>query len=262
MEIGPKVDESLIMQKDEYKNIFLNEGKHFYYVANHNLITQFLRKFLPNLENIKILDAGCGTGLLAKKLEKFGYVEGIDIALEAVELSKKRGIKAKIGSVNKLPFKDNNFDVVISMDVLYHNEVNDLAALEEFQRVLKPGGILILRVPAISWLFSLHDKHVYTRERYNAEGFKEKLIKAGFEVHKLSYINTILFLPALLKVIKEKIFINKNPHSIIQDVPSILNDLLIKLLSVENSLLNYINFPIGIGLLSVSSKPHLHKHLH
>ena len=116
------------MEKQEYLNIFKNEKSHFFYRANHGLFISFARKF-SGKKRIKILDAGCGTGLLAKKLKNLGNVVGVDINRLALALSKKRGVRAKLASVDKLPFKTDSFDLIVSMDVLYHKGVNDKKAL-------------------------------------------------------------------------------------------------------------------------------------
>ena len=163
------------MDISEYKNIFENEESHFFYVGNHNMVLSLVKRYLKPGKEIRILDAGCGTGLLAKKLEKFGVVTGIDISPEAILYAKKRGIRAIKASVTKLPFKDETFDLVVSIDVLYHQNVeNDLNALGEFKRVLKPNGILIVKVPAYNWLRGSHDIVVHTKHRYTLEELIER----------------------------------------------------------------------------------------
>lgn len=80
-----------IMNISEYRNIFENEETHFFYRANHEIFISLLDQYLPKHKKLKILDAGCGTGLFAKKLEKYGVVTGADISSEAIKFSKKRG---------------------------------------------------------------------------------------------------------------------------------------------------------------------------
>ncbi|MBI4091874.1 MAG: class I SAM-dependent methyltransferase, partial [Candidatus Levybacteria bacterium] len=89
------------MELLEYKNIYDNEEKHFFYRANHALFLSFIKDLkAKNVNALKILDAGCGTGLLAKKLGKFGDVAGVDISPQALFYAKKRGIRVKQASVN------------------------------------------------------------------------------------------------------------------------------------------------------------------
>lgn len=242
------------MEKQEYLNIYQNENKHFFYRANHELFLSHVTSFASGRpQDLNILDAGCGTGLLTKKLKKFGRVVGVDISSDALRFSRKRGINVRKASVDKLPFKDSSFDLIVSMDVIYHNSVNDKKALREFFRVLKPGGILILRVPANKWLYSQHDKHVHTRHRYSKKELIGKLKKAGFKVDKISYINSTLFIPALLKVMVEKMQKTSSSSSISKINPTI-NGILFSLLSIENFLLKFTNLPFGIGLVGVARK--------
>lgn len=243
------------MEVAEYKNIYENEEKHFFYRANHALFLSFVSDLrTKNRPPLKILDAGCGTGLLAKKLEKFGQVTGIDISSRAIYFSKKRGVNVKKASVNKLPFESKTFDVVVSMDVIYHQKVDDEKALREFFRVLKPGGLLLLRVPAIHLLFSSHDRFVHARERYIKSKLFKKLTNAGFEVEKISYMNSILFFPALAKVAFEKITGARHSSSGINRIPNILNQTIIVLSSVESLILKHFSLPFGIGLFAVAKK--------
>lgn len=245
------------MEIAEYKNIFENEERHFFYVANHNIILSLLKKYLKTSQKIlKILDAGCGTGYLAKRLEKYGQVWGIDINPYAISFAKRRGVKVKKSSVTKIPFQTNNFDVVVSVDVIYHKEVrDDKKAIREFLRVLKPGGILILRVPANKWLKLTHDRHVHTRERYDKKELRNKLIKVGFRIEKLSFVNSLLLPIAVIQQIWENIFQPESTSSAIGPLPSLINKTLTHFLSIERDILLKIDLPFGIGLIAVCRKP-------
>lgn len=243
------------MKIQEYKNIFDNETSHFYYITNHEIILSLLKKYLPkNQHKLKILDAGCGTGLLAKKLEQFGFVTGLDISPEAIKFAKSRIKKLVRGSVDKLPFDKNTFDAVTSLDVIYHKAVNDKKALGEFLRVLKPGGILILRVPAIKWLNLKHDKYVHTRERYSKQELIEKLQNTGFLIQKVSFVNSVLLPLAILNQLKEKVF-DEKIKSGISKTPKFTNALLTCILSLENKILNRTSLPFGLGIVAVAIKP-------
>lgn len=244
------------METSEYRNIYTRERSHFFYVGNHNIVISLLRSYLKRNEQVTILDAGCGTGLLAKKLEKLGKVFAVDISSQALQFAKKRGVRAKRASVTKLPFRNNFFDCVVSIDVLYHRKVlSDRKALSEFYRVLKPGGIVIVRVPAHKWLRLSHDTHVHTRERYSKSELREKLRGSGFTIERISYINMLLFPLALLKQILEGIKPAKKTTSSIADVPKLINGVLSRLLSLETFFLRRTSLPIGIGLVAVCRKP-------
>ncbi|MBI2007269.1 MAG: class I SAM-dependent methyltransferase [Candidatus Blackburnbacteria bacterium] len=246
------------MEIGEYRNIYENEETHFFYVGNHKIILSLIRKYFGGIpKNLKILDAGCGTGLLAKKLAKFGDVGAIDSSREAVRFSKKRGVRVLLASVNKLPFKDNFFDLVVSVDVIYHKAVDDKGALGEFFRVLKPNGILILRVPANSWLGTLHDEHVHTRERYSKGELKNKLEDTDFIIEKLSFVNLSLAPLALARRLWEEVARPERSASAIGNPPRLLNNLLSFLLFLEARFLAIGDLPLGIGLIAVCRKPGL-----
>ena len=244
------------MEIPEYKNIYINEGGHFFYISTHQLVISIIRIIINPKKKLNILDAGCGTGMLAKKLQRFGIVTGIDINIEALKFARLRGITVKKASIEKLPFKDGSFDVIVSIDVLTHRSIkNDLIPLREFYRVLKPEGFLILRVSANSWLKLIHDKHVHMKHRYGKDELFKKLKTAGFSILKLSFINSILFPPMILKYILEKLVKPKVTKSAITKVNPTINNLLIKALRLESNIFIKINIPFGIGLVAVAKKP-------
>lgn len=245
------------MEISEYKIIFENEGSHFFYVGNHALILGLVAKFLPNRRGkLAILDAGCGTGLLGKKLERFGKVLGIDISPHALALAKKRGLAVRKASITDLPFQDNTFDLVLGIDVIYHTGVlSDVKAVGELARVLKPGGILILRAAAYNWLRRSCDLQVHTRQRYTKKKLEKLVSNGGLILHKVSYINMILLPAAIVSFVLEKIFRNTYASTPLVKLHPVLNNMLIRLLVLEAILLTWVDLPFGLGVLAVGRKP-------
>lgn len=247
------------MEPGEYKNIFENEASHFFYVTTRQLVISLVERFLKKPRTrikLRILDAGCGTGLLTRELERFGDVIGTDIDSQALKFARGRGLKVKKASVSKLPFRGKSFGLLISIDVIYHRQVlDDQEALKEFFRVLKPNGLAIIRVPAHKWLKLAYDKVVHTRERYDKKEFAQKLINAGFILEKLSFVDMLLLPLVMIEHLREKILPPKVPTSAINPTPPIVNRLLIFLLSIEKHILTFGRLPFGLGLLAVCRRP-------
>lgn len=244
------------MNISEYKNIFENEDTHFYYVGTHNAVIEFLNKYLIRKTGNIILDAGCGTGALMKKLNKFGEVYGIDVSDEALKFAKRNGLKrVKKASVMDIPFKENTFDAVVSIDVLYHKQVkDDLKALREFRRVLKPSGLLIIKNPAHNWLRGSHDVIIHTKHRYSKNEFRQKLQKVDLQIVKLSYINIIFFPLAIIKRLLESV-LRVTPKSDVRPLPTSVNKLLIDAYSFEAKFLLRNAIPFGLSLFVIAKKP-------
>lgn len=241
------------MKKSEYKNIYINEEKHWYYVSTHKIVIDLIGKFAPNRRNLKILDAGCGTGQLIKKMEMLGDIYGIDISATAIKFSKSRGLKnVKKSSVIKLPYQKNSFDIIVSIDVLYHKWVkNDQKALNEFNRVLKPNGLLILKLPAFSWLSGGHDKIVFTKKRYTREDIKKAVLAANFKLLRNSYFFLSLFPIVLLS---RFLFKGKGVNSDISQNSKVVDIFLTWIISIESYLLMKTNLPFGVSVITVARK--------
>lgn len=241
------------MEIGEYKNIYQNESSHFFYTSTHYLVEKLIRKYAGN-GKLKILDAGCGTGGLLKKLSKLGKVVGIDFSPEAIKYAKKRGLDIKQASVQKIPFKKGSFDAVTSVDVLYHLAVtDDVAALGEIKRVLKPGGILVLRVPANKFLLSAHDVHVHTARRYDKRELVKKLRQAGLKIKFISYVQAPIFPISLIRVMRERLT-RQSAASMVGKVNPILNLILATVLKLEAEMISGgITMPFGQGLFAVAT---------
>lgn len=212
-----------------------------------------LEKYLPKNKSLRILDAGCGPGAALIYLAKFGDVIGVDISEEALRFARKRGMVKK-GDISKLPFEDQTFDVVVCLDVLYHQWVNVKRAISEMKRVLKPGGILLIREPAFDWFKSSEDIASQTKHRFTKEELRREL-NGSVDILKLTYINFLLFPLAFLKRIPEVIGMRKKRGaSDIQEVSPLLNKILFSLFRMEKTLLSYTNFPFGTSVLCVARK--------
>ena len=208
------------MQLDEYRKLAEVEDSMWYFHALNR------RMLLPLAELAKqeasILDAGCGTGGLIRAMQQFepGWqITGLDISPLACTYARERTTATiREGSVESLPFHANQFDAVVSADVLYH--INDTSkALEEFGRVLKPRGILVVNVPAYNWMWSYHDDLVDTKHRFRRSELAFLLKEAGFEVTISSYAN-LLILPLIIA--RRKIFVPANPSSDVKPYPPLI----------------------------------------
>jgi SAM-dependent methyltransferase len=147
----------------------------------------------------RVLDAGCGTGGMLSLLRGWES-HGCDLSAEAVEHCRARGQeRVLVSSVHAMPYADECFDSVLSLDVLYHAQVDEHLALSEMHRVLKRDGVLILNVPAFDCLRGAHDTAVDGVRRYRLRALKRLLRTHGLEIVEAHYWNAWLFLPLLLR---------------------------------------------------------------
>ncbi|HEX2151425.1 MAG TPA: class I SAM-dependent methyltransferase [Stellaceae bacterium] len=210
----------------------------------------------------KLLDAGCGTGGLLARLSSAvpdraapdGGMVGLDADRFACERARaKSGRPVCAGSVNALPFADGAFDAIVSADVLCHRNVDEGAALAEFHRVLCEQGVLILNLPAYSWLMSGHDKAVATVRRYTRRRVVRLLESAGFGLLFASYWNTILFpvMVATRKLLPD----GAGATSDVKLYPAPVEILCRAATKLEHALLRRgVRFPFGGSVIAVAAK--------
>lgn len=245
------------MEKEQYEVMYNLEEENWWYKGMRKILFSLLDRYLERKENLRILDAGCGTGINIKHLSKYGKTIGLDSSKEAVRFCKKRGYKIIKGSVEKIPFKDNSFDLITCLEVIYHKDVkSDFKAIKELFRTLKNKGIIVIRVSAFKFLLSKHDKLVHTKRRYTLSEVKKIVEKAGFRIIKISYVNSIVFPFVLLfKLLNTKTKLrNKSHKSDLEATPPFLNKLLTKVLYIESFLLKYINLPVGSSIICIAAK--------
>ncbi len=247
------------MEPGEYDRIAQLEERHWWYRGMQAMAEGWLRQWvLPAVwqeggPRTQVLDAGCGTGGGLRWLAAHSQVTGIDFHALAVAYAARTGHAVAQASVAALPFASQYFDAVTCFDVLYHAAVpDDGTALCELARVLRPGGWLLLRVPAYDWLRGAHDRQVHTRERYTRPGLRRKLVAAGLAVQRLSYAGLWLLPPALLRRLWPG---QRAAHSDLSLPPAPLNRLLHSLLLAEGWWLRRGTLPAGLSLLALARRP-------
>lgn len=235
------------------------EDRHWWYAALHDLILGFVAREAAGRE-LAILDAGCGTGRLGQLLKRYGRVEGCDISERALAYCRERGIAAFPADLRSADLGSGRYDVITSIDVLYHRAIEDEApVLSTLYQALKPGGLLILNLVAHESLRSTHDIAVHTRRRYRRSDLLPLLEQAGFAVERASYRLAFLFPPIACYRLGKRLFCPVGePHEVRSDVrmPSpAVNGLLRWLTMAENRFIRRHDLPFGTSLFAVARKP-------
>jgi SAM-dependent methyltransferase len=181
------------VEKAEFQAILDHEDRHWWYRGRLRIVRQEVEHLdLP--EGAQILDAGCGSGRVLDELAHFGDVVGVDLSPAAVAAAWARGHRVATARVEELPFADATFDLVTCLDVIEHTP-DDLRALSELMRVTRPGGHLLITVPAYQALWSDHDVRNEHYRRYRRKGLRAVAGRAGWQLVRDTHFNSLL-LPA------------------------------------------------------------------
>lgn len=243
------------MQEVVYHSNYEIEETYFWFLARNEI----LKKIIKNNTNLnsgdKVIDIGCGTGGFAQVLLNESYdVTCLDTEELAIEYCKKRGIKnLYLGDLKSYLSKhDNKFKAAFMLDVIEHIP-DDQEVVNDVYKILEDKGYFIAAVPAFQWLWSKHDEiHMHYR-RYNIKNFSKLFLNAGFKIDYVSYFNSFLFLPAVLKRFIDKITKNENDKPV-DEVSSTVNNLFYKIFKSEKNLLGKFKFPFGLSIILIARK--------
>jgi SAM-dependent methyltransferase len=204
---------------------------------------------------LRVIDAGCGTGKNVAWLGRRGWAAGIDLAPEAIALCRARGVTVARGSVLSLPVRDASVDVVTSFDVIYHAWVSDdRAAVAGMARVLCPGGLLLVRVPALRMLWGAHDAEVQSRHRYTRSELVTLLEGSGLAVLRATYCNSLLFPLLLARRTLDRVL--RREGSDVGFLPAPLEWAFKRALLAEAAAIRAgLSFPIGASVVALARRP-------
>src|SRR6476659_5987301 len=233
--------------------MFAVADRHWWYVGVRREVEAWLERLRGERTGpLRILDAGSGTGGLLANLRSEGWKVGIEISPDAVRLARTRGTRLVRGSVSALPFADASFDAVVSIDVLCHSGVEERQAVGEAARVLRPGGLLVVQVPAFDFLRGAHDAAVWTKRRYRRGEVARILSGAGLALRRSSYRNALLFpLAAVVRLAgRRRHTPRESARSDVRPVPRVVNGFLSGVLAVERLFRH--GFPFGLSVFGVA----------
>lgn len=231
---------------------------HWWYRGRRRIIAAELDR-LPLPAGAQVLDAGCGSGRTMQELTSYGQVRGIELSPEAAELARRRAHgEVKIGRLEELPWESDTFDVVTCLDVIEHTP-NDRLTLTELQRVTRPGGFLLVTVPAYPALWSYHDEANHHYRRYSRRMLRASATGAGWRVERMTSFNSVLLAPAAaVRLVQRRRATQNGQSSDLHVGPAWLNDVLERPMALEASwLARGHTLPAGLSLLAVLSKPRI-----
>ncbi|MGH9936549.1 MAG: class I SAM-dependent methyltransferase [Blastocatellia bacterium] len=253
------------MRTEDYEYLYRLEEDFWWFAGMREITAALLDPFLPPADRV-ILDAGCGTGGNLEWLARYagnGRVAGIDLISTALKFCRERNHERLArASATELPFADESFDLITSFDVLVQipGRGADDQAMREMFRVLKPGGVTFVRGAAYRWMKSGHDRALGTERRYDLDELREKLKRAGFEVVRETYANSLLFPIAAIRRLLLKRLGLADEGSDVKPLPQNLqwiNRVLTNALLWEANRLRdpTAKFPLGLSAICVARRP-------
>jgi ubiquinone/menaquinone biosynthesis C-methylase UbiE len=246
------------MNPAEFDNIARAERDFWWYRGMREILYRLLDRF-PIGPGASVLEAGCGTGYMSKLLtERYGWrMTPLDLGREGLEYARGYGLDRLVqGDISALPFKNAAFDGLVSMDVIVHlPRGKEGAALREFARVVKPGGLLALRVSALDALHSRHSEFVQERQRFTRPRLKQAVEAAGFRVDRVTYVNFLLLPVSLFKFRVWEPLTQAPAASAVAAVPGWLDRLLFVALRAEAGWVGSGGgFPAGQSLVLIGRR--------
>lgn len=247
------------MNPEEYKNLSEVERLHWFYRTKRQIARYWLLKSYPLHRDSVLADCGAGTGLFAREMSDICRVIAIDSEEDALSLAEQNVGKENVrrGSCIALPLEDLSVDCVTALDVLEHVE-DDRLAIGEFARVLKPGGVAVVTVPAMQSLWSDWDEALHHYRRYYHPDLLKLFDRTQFKVMHWNYIN-VLAIPAVFAARKLRALSRSKAGgtSSARLEDKILPRWLDSSLSIAFKALacqHWIRFPAGVGLLVVAKR--------
>lgn len=251
--------------------VVLEEDRHWWFASRTRALLAYLDRYFGPGEGRRVLDVGCGAANMTHHLRHYGEVVGVDNNPRPLAVARQRGLDARFGSADDLPFSDDEFDLVALLDTVEHVPAED-KVFAECYRVLRgpdmssgrPAGKLLVTVPAFMFLWSRNDVLNMHQRRYTAPELRAKLERHGFRVLRISYNNFFIFpLAAALILLRRGRAEPKlaSPHFDedayqveMEPASPLVNTVLTAVGKMEVALLRRINLPWGTSILAIAEK--------
>lgn len=247
------------MNPEEYANIERCEREFWWFQGMERILFQMLDPFVVNRGKLRTVETGCGTGHLSTRFrERYGWqIYPTDLQYEGLVYGLQHGVERMVqADMRALPFADAQFDVSLAIDVIAHLPRGlEQEAIQGLVRVLKPGGLLVMRTSALDILRSNHSAFTTERQRFTRKRFTDLVESHGIKVLRCSYVNSLLMPVALAKFRLIEPLLRSHVESGVQPVPGWLNRFLLSFLEMEARWLGTgRSFPLGQSLVLIGER--------
>ena len=240
------------MERIVYDRMAELDQRHWWYRARREVLGALIRRRAAPPPGARVLEIGCGTGHNLAMLGEFGEVEAIEVDPAARTLAEDR-LRKPVGSA-PLPelagVPERMFDLIGTFDVIEHI-VDDHAAIAAIAARLKPGGKLVMTVPAHPWMWSAHDVVNHHRRRYSKDGLTKLITGSPLKLETIGYFNSLLFPVAIAARLVGKLTGKDDSDDKLPPAP--LNAALEKAFAAERHVIGRVPLPPGLSLFAVAS---------
>lgn len=243
------------MRPDVYREMASVQDRHWWFVARRQILDRVMAGLsLP--ADARIIEVGCGPGGNLGMLARHGHLQAMEADPAARRMAADLGVcPVWCGALpSPQPFAAESGDLICLFDVLEHI-ADDIAALSAAAALLRPGGRILLTVPAYDWLWSAHDEAHHHHRRYNKATLAKVVSAAGLAAIRVGHFNSLLFpLIAAARVLKKAT--GQTGESDAALPPPWLNTLLREVFALERVVIAKALFPVGTSLLAVLKRAH------
>jgi len=238
------------MERIIYDRMAELDTRHWWYRARREVVASLIERAIPLPRAARILEIGCGTGHNLAMLGRFGTVDAIEVDPAARGVAETR-LGAPVGDapLPALPgIADDAYDLVALLDVLEHIE-DDRAALRSIADKLRPGGHILLTVPAFPWMWSAHDVANHHFRRYTKATLRRAIADAGLRVERMSWFNSLLFPLAAASRVIGRITGKEGSDDALPPAP--MNRAFEAIFALERHALGRLPMPPGVSIAAV-----------
>lgn len=242
------------MQPRDIEDMYATEATHWWFAGKRLLMRRLLGERLQR-PGLRILDVGCGAGATAAEFSADGWVCAADRSVHALRFVGERGVATRVAaSAEALPFRDGMFDIVLAFDIIEHVD-DDAAFLRELGRVLAPGGVVAIHVPAWPALWSHHDEVLEHKRRYTRRSLRALLRDSPLNIAYLGWASCAIF-PVTVAIRWARRLSNAQAEGAdLGVVPPWLNRLLTGVYRAESAVAVRTGLPFGVSLAALAARP-------
>jgi SAM-dependent methyltransferase len=241
-----------LMERVVYEQMAELDQRHWWYRARREVLAALIRRAAPPPPDARLLEIGCGTGHNLAMLAQFGAVDALELDDEARTIAEERLgrpiMRAPLPELAGVP--DGQYDLVGAFDVIEHI-VDDAGAIASIAAKLKPGGKLVMTVPAHAWMWSAHDVVNHHKRRYSKGQLRALLEASPLRLERIGYFNSLLFPVAVAERMASKA--RGKDEADLKLPPAPLNAALERAFAAERHLIGRVPLPPGLSLFAVAS---------